>query len=368
MKTRITASITALFIASVTVAQAQNPFAAGNLAVEQLGNGLSPGASALSSAATPIFIDEFTTAGAPVQTIPINGVSALTDTGTGTSDGSLTRSTDGSVLTFAGYNLAAGTAGVTGSSASRGVGVVNANGQYSQAATSSSDFLANNTRSAVSDGNNHWVTGTGSGTSGGLWYSVGGAAPSQITTAGGNFRNVNIFNGNLYYSTGSGTSGIYAFIGIPTAAATGSLLFATGSGSSPYDFALNAAGNIAYVADDRTTALGGIEKWIFNGSAWSLSYTLAVGTGVGARQLTVDWSNPANPVIYATTGEVSANRLVDVTDTGSGALFATLATADVNTVFRGVDFTPTITPEPSTLALGGLGATVIAFFRRNRKA
>lgn len=351
-----------LFLGALLAAQAQ--FTPGNLAVEQIGNG----SAALSSAATPIFIDEFTTAGAPVQTIAITGASALTDTGTGTSDGALTRSTDGSVLTFAGYFLAAGTAGVTGSSAPRAVGVVNASGQYSQAATSSSDFLANNTRSAVSDGNNHWITGTGTGTSGGLWYSAGGAAPTQITTGGGNFRNVNIFNGNLYYSTASGTAGIYAFTGIPTIAATATLLFATGTGSSPYDFALNAAGNIAYVADDRSAASGGgIEKWVFNGTAWTLSYTLALGTTTagGARQLTVDWSG-ANPIIYATTTETSTNRLVDIADTGAGAVFNTLATAGANTVFRGVDFAPT--PEPSTLALGGLGLAAIAFFRRHRKA
>jgi hypothetical protein len=183
-------------LASIFTAHAQ--FTAGNLVVEQLGTG----ASSLTSAGTPIFIDEFTTAGgAPVQSIsiPSTGGSALTDTGTGTSDGSLTRSTDGSVVTFAAYNAAAGTASVASAAGiNRAVGVVTASGQSSLASSSSSAFLGNNTRSAVSDGHNYWATGTGTGSSGGLWYSAGGAAPTQITTAGGNFRNVNIFNGNLY--------------------------------------------------------------------------------------------------------------------------------------------------------------------------
>jgi autotransporter-associated beta strand protein len=54
--------------------------------------------------------------------------------------------------------------------------------------------------------------------------------------------------------------------------------------------------------------------------------------------LTVDWSNPNAPVIYATSAEASANRLVRIVDTGATSIPATLASAGTNAVFRGVDF------------------------------
>jgi hypothetical protein len=53
----------------------------------------------------------------------------------------------------------------------------------------------------------------------------------------------------------------------------------------------------------------------------------------------VDWSG-SNPLIYATTAEGSANRLVKITDTGSASTATTLATASPNTIFRGVAFAP----------------------------
>ena len=204
-----------------------------------------------------------------------------------------------------------------------------------------------------------------SGASGGQWYSSSGGTPSQITN--GNFRVPNIFNGTLYYSTGSGTRGIYAFSGIPTSAATASLLFGNGSSSSPYDFAFNPAGTIAYVADDNLpSAGGGIEKWTNNAGVWGLAYTLSVGglgSTNGARQLTVNFSG-VNPIIYATTSESVSNRLVRIEDTGASATALTLTTAPANEMFRGVDFVPT--PEPSVFALAALGSALAVSLRRRK--
>jgi hypothetical protein len=76
------------------------------------------------------------------------------------------------------------------------------------------------------------------------------------------------------------------------------------------------------------------------------------------RQFTVDFSG-AHPVIFGTTVEASANRLVEVTDTGAGSAFTLLATAGANTVYRGVDFTPTQVPEPSALVLLGLRSLLL---------
>src|ERR1019366_5765902 len=109
---------------------------------------------------------------------------------------------------------------------SRAVGVISASGTYSRVATGSSAFDGNNVRSAVSDGHNFWLAGTASATgNSGIWYSGGGGVPVQVGS--GNYRNANIASGNLYVSTSAGTTpGVSGFSGLPTGAATSSLLLA----------------------------------------------------------------------------------------------------------------------------------------------
>jgi hypothetical protein len=70
-----------------------------------------------------------------------------------------------------------------------------------------------------------------------------------------------------------------------------------------------------------------------------------------------------DPVIYATTE--SGTSLFEITDAGTGTTSGatTLDTAGANEDFRGLEFAPT--PEPTTLALAGLGlAGLIAFRKR----
>jgi hypothetical protein len=354
----------------LAVAANADPFTAGDLAVLQVGDG----SAGLTSSSTALFIDEFTTSGTWVQTIaiPTAGGTALTESGTASSEGALTLSSDGSVLTFAGYAASSGVASIASTAAatySRGVGVINASGTYSRVATGSSAFDGNNVRSAVSDGQNYWLAGTASATgNSGIWYSAGGGVPVQVSS--GNFRNANIANGNLYISTSSGTPGVYGFSGLPTGTATSSLLLAvTGGTPSPYDFALSPDGTYAYVADDRSgKTYGGIERWNLSAGVWTMAYNLAPGTtsNDGMRQFTVDFSG-THPVIYGTTVEGSANRLVEVTDTGAGSAFTLLATAPANEVYRGVDFTPTQVPEPSALVLLGLGSLLLVSRRSSAK-
>lgn len=343
--------------------QAAAQLVPGNLEVLQIGNG----SAALSSAGQALFIDQFNTTAlnqtpSPLISIPTDGT-GLVLSGSASSEGALTLSSDGSILTFGGYAASAGTASVASGNAAREVGRINAAGQFSVVANSSTALSGNNIRGAVSDGQNYWITSPN-----GLFYQNGGGTSLSLIASGvnsyTNTRVANLLNGSLYYSTSSGTHGIYAYAGMPTSTATPSLLFGTGSSSSPYDFSLNAAGNTAYVADDDSAASGGgVQKWVLSGGTWTLSYTIALGSGSagGARQMTVDWTG-ADPIIYATTTESSANRLVEVTDTGAGSTFELLATAANNTVFRGVDFAPV--PEPSALALIGLGLAGIVFRRR----
>src|SRR5262249_40364219 len=157
-----------------------------------------------------------------------------------------------------------------------------------------------------SNGTDLWISGTSGG--GGIRYAgLSATTSTSLTTTPTNIRATNVFNGQLYISSASGTFLGVATVGagLPnTAGQTTNLLpgFPTTGTLSTYQFAFADASTL-YVADDGTAANGGgIQKWTLSGGTWSLAYTLlnngAATTAV--RGLTVDASG-ANPVIYATT-------------------------------------------------------------------
>ena len=346
-----------------TTHRPQAAFTPGNIVVYRVGDG----AAALTNAATAGFLDEYTTAGVLVQSIPLpTAVSGsdkrVTNAGTSTSEGLLTRSTDGQYVLVTGYDAAVGTAGIaatTAAVANRTVARIDYNGTINSS-TALTDFAsAGNARGAIStNGTDIWVSGSNSGV---RYTTLGGTTSVQLSTAPTNIRSVNIFNNQVYMTSGSG-----AFFGISTVGTglsttsgqTTTVLpgFPTTAGPSPYGFSINATGDIAYVADDRAVASGGgIQKWVLSGGTWTLSYTLGTAGTTGCRGLTVDWSG-ANPVIYATCTETSATRFVKNTDLGAGSVASLLATAPANTVWRGVAFapvasaTPLISASPSSLS------------------
>src|SRR5438105_3156359 len=85
------------------------------------------------------------------------------------------------------------------------------------------------------------------------------AAPMSVLELTTNGRGGQVINNQLWYSTGSGTVGIYNFTGTPPTTASTAVLQASDTGTSPscWDFAINSAGTIMYVADTRTFANGG---------------------------------------------------------------------------------------------------------------
>ena len=344
---------TILSLLSVTLSIAgfsQTAFTAGNLVIYRVGDG----SAALTSAGTAAFMDEYTpTASAsPVRSIPMpTSGNMLVASGTATSEGLLTRTVDGTAVIAGGYNAATGTASITSSNSStinRTIGVIKYDGSVDVTTKLSDNISPSNIRSAAStDGTSFWV---GNAALGVRYATLGATASTQLNSvAPTNIRQVNIFSGNVYFSTSSVTPGIYQLgSGLPTTGGlTPTVLIGTGVGASPYGFVLKmagaspAAGDIAYIADDRLPASsGGVQKWTYNGAAWALTYILNTGT-TGVRGLTVDFTNPLLPVIFATTTETSANRIITITDDLSGTSTSTLvATAGTNTVFRGVQFAP----------------------------
>ena len=331
-------------------------FTTGNLVVLRIGDG----SASLSSAATASFLDEYTPTGTLVQSIanPTSGDNMIASSGTAGSEGALSLSPDGVYLTFAGYNAVIGTASIKGTTAA----VVNRIAlSYDKklaitSIKSATAYSGDNIRSAVRNGNDFWAGGTssGAGTNGVQYFGTGTAG--QVSATMTNVRVVNIFNGQLYFTTGSSTVGIYK-VGsdLPTGTGVTSTLeigttYGTGT-ASPYGFSFNSTSTICYVADDRTSANGGgILKFTKTGETWVYAYTLSLG--IGARGLAVDWS-ATNPIIYATTTD---NKIAKIEDSGASAVSLVLVTGATNTAFRGIGFTPdlntsTQTPKSQTWTL-----------------
>lgn len=338
-------------------AQASAQITPGNLVVVRVGDG----AAALSNAAQPVFLDEFTTAGTFVQTIAMptvaNGANLpITNSGTATSEGFVTLSTDGRYLVTVGYGTTVGTASVastTSTAAPRVISRISLDGTIDTSTAIDTLFSGNNIRSAATDdGTQFWAAG---GNSGVVYTTLGALGGTSLNTvAPTNLRLVNVSGGQLYCTSGSGsTRGVISVgTGLPTTAGqTLTLLpgFPTAS-ASPYDF-FQADANTFYVADDRTNGLGGIQKWELIAGTWTLSYTLATNATTGCRGLSGQVNNGLT-TLFATTTTTPLNELVTVTDTGATSTFTSLATAGTNTVLRGLRFVNV----PHSISFAGAGS------------
>jgi hypothetical protein len=297
---------------------------------------------------------------------------------------------NGQSLVFGGYNTAAGLASVATTDATVTLRTVVRVDSAGAIATSNlpNSFNGSNIRSAVTtNGTDVWVAGNAGGglgaTGGTRYHAFGSGAVTQLSSTTTNNRVVTIFGNQLYVSSATGAfQGLSTFgPGLPTTSGqTLTLLpgFPTAAGPSPYghfglDNPLNPVAGIDtfYVADDSSVATGGgLQRWVNNGTTWSLTGTVAPGT-VGLRGLT--GSVTGNTVtLYGTTAEASANRLVSISDvlTAAGGAFSptgftNLATAGANTAFRGASFTPV--PEPVHVLLVSAAGTGLLWLVRRRK-
>ena len=369
-------------------------FGVGNLLVSKYGDGT----TTLSSAATNVAINEFSTAGNSIQSIAFatSGANRFTDAGNATSNGYL--NTYNGYVAISGYDAATGTASVS-SSNNKAVQVLDSTGSVVNRAvfptggatgTPPSPFSGSNIRSAIAtSATNFYATGNSSGTpaTGGAWYSDSTNYTQVSSTATGqpnNMRNVGIFGGQLYASAASGGNlGVVAVgSGLTTSAGqTSTLIINAGTGANTYGFVMfdtNSDGtmDLAYLADDRTTAGGGLQKWMLVSGTWTQSWARLVnGAGTlsgtaatgfaGLRGLTGTWDAVNGAQLYATTTETNNNRLISILDNGSVPTTATnLASAGTNYAFRGVAFTPAAVPAPGALALLGVAGLIGARRRR----
>jgi len=307
----------------------------GNIVVSRI----STTSTFVSNQAYQVNVDEYTTGGTLVQTLAMPTTTSganyrLTMTQSATSEGFLTRSTDGRYLTIAGYDAAIGTGSLpTTSSIARVLGRVAANGAI-DTRTGQAFGTATNPRSAVTfDGDKLWLAYA---TQGSYYFPLAGGAGVQVNSSALNSRVANIFNNQLYVSIAANISAVGAGLpenssGVPTLGLTGVL--------SGYDFYF-ANANTLYVADDGAST--GIRKFTYNGATWTARYTINSGlTGSNAtRALAGVWTSDTNVRLYTVHSDNTV-RWVDDNPTltsNPNNPFTTIATGNSTNTFRGVEF------------------------------
>ena len=326
-------------------------FTPGNIVILRVGSGL----TTLSNASTAVYLDEYTVTGTLVQSIAVPAAvsgsnHALTLSGSAATEGELTLSPGGQYVTFTGFDTVPGYAGVSSGVTNRTIGRVDATGIVNTATgfLAGSAFVGGNFRSAVTnDGNEFWAAGSG-GATGGIWYAAFGsftASGVQTSATINTVRDVNIFGGQLYFTTSS--AGVYTDgTGLPTATGQTETMLpglpTADSTISPFAFLFldessSVSGlDVLYVADN--TATGGIYKyslvsgsWVSNGNIANASGLTGL-TGFHSCHGTTLFASCATGV-FTLTDTAGYNRSI------SGS-YTQIVTAAANTLVHGIAFTP----------------------------
>lgn len=340
----------AIALATSSLPASAGPLTPGNLVLVEV--------SGTANTGGPITIRELTVTGSTVQSLPVNsGSGGGQISANAPSEGQISLNAAGDSWTLGVYvppfTGSGALSGRTSGEAARGFMTLSTSGSVSATATplmlgtGSTAYSGQNIRNGVQAGNDFWFAGSNGTNAGVVTYSGSTAQATRVQNV--NARVVQVLDGNLYYSTGSGTTGLYRYTGLPsgTAAATPWLTGVTGQGTNPYDFVIAASGSTAYVADSGI----GVQKFTFDGSAWAHAYDFTA-TGVTSNAgfgLAVDFS-AQNPRLFWTT----PTQVFTAIDAGSAAVGTSIASiATAAGAFRGLDIVPV--PEPSTCVLAGLG-------------
>ncbi|RXK80966.1 T9SS type A sorting domain-containing protein [Filimonas effusa] len=344
-------NLLAFFFLFFTMRALADPFTPGNIVVVRIGNGI----TSLSSAAQIVFLDEYTPCGSLVQSIQlpvaVSGANKrLTLPMYDVTEGYLTLSRDGQHLVLAGYDAAPGTASVstsTSASINRVIGLVGMDGSVNTSTAPGDAFSGTVIRSAAADSNRIWMAGGSQG----IRYTTAGSTSSTLiaSTTG---RYISIADSGLYLSSTAGSirmarigSGLPVTGSQPVTALPGFPV--TGS---PYQFFLadmDAAVpgvDVLYVAEDGAKV---ISKYSLVAGSWVANGSLGVTTDI-YRGITGKVAG-GNVILYAVRRNSNTTKggsqIVTLTDSTGynnniNGSFELVATADSNTIFRGIVLLP----------------------------
>jgi len=272
-----------------------------------------------------------------------------TASGTASSEGLLSLSTNGQYLLLTGYaeTLGVDAGSLSGSSVPRVVGRISASGQIDTSTSPSNFATGNNPRSVASpDGVNLWLGGASNGVEYTTFGSTG-AATLVGETPVTNIRGLGIFEGQLYASSGSSSIRL-ATVGTGLPETTGQTItnlpgFETSG--SPYQFyftTLNGGTgpDTVYVSD--TSA--GVQKFSLVSGSWTANGALSAGSDFleGIAGVT----SGTTVTLFATgSGSGSQGLLVTVVDSSGfnepiNGTLTPLVTAAANMTYRGVALFP----------------------------
>jgi hypothetical protein len=353
----------------------------GNLTVFKVTSG-----APLTNTGTAIIAEEYLPVGAAQGSpsysvaLPTTGANKVVVSGSATSAGGISRSENGRYILVPGYNGLVGDANSTFTTNGT-VRTIDGSGNAGAGMQASTLWFSasNNLRGATSDdGTNYWMAGNGVGI-----QTATPGAPATVTTistTSTNNRYIGIFNGQLFYSTGSGANGIYK-VGNGKPTTTGQTSVIQAASTSPFGFSVSPDGLTIYAFGSANT----IVRFTYSGTYNPITFTYSGGTWstastgftlTGATGVAVDWNNYAfstginGAKIYA----CNPTTLVTVNDNGTSAITTTtLRTISGNNAFRGLAFSPvrqTVILGANTPATGTLtaGASNVELFQFNLAA
>jgi hypothetical protein len=366
-------------------AQSNSRFDLGNFVIVRAGDG----STTLSSNAARVDLVEFGLSGTtytaydtvtlPSATTGGNNLGNVTLSGSATSDGGVSLSSNGAFITLGGYDAQLGSASVSGTTSTTANRVV-ATVAVSNLAVSvnpkltDSSFSGDNFRSVASDGTRFYLSGNASATANrGVRYAATSSATASTQIINANTRQVRLVNGRAVYASASGIS--YSSSASPTTA-----------DAAPIALTLSAAVSDTgqFVFFDRSSTvgvsdLGGVDTlYVVDGSAVRKYEYSGTGTNWTSRG---SFTTAASAFGLAGAVTTSGVQLVAVAKTASdNAIYALLdsvafggtvsgsmtsvATAGANFTFKGVEYVP----EPGTLSLLALGTLPILRRRQRTRA
>jgi hypothetical protein len=329
--------------------------------------------SANSNRSREVFLHEIdTSTGATIQIISISraGTDKLTVTGTATTEGMLKRSVNKAYLTFGGYDLEVGVSSPTSSAAAamRVIARVSSNGSVdlSTKVPLSEMHGANAMRAVAStDGTAMFAAG---GSVGLRYVPFGGGSgvSKNLSATVTNMRSIGIFDNTIYMAHTAGTA-ISRVYRVPTSLTTLDSVGAenlpdipTTSGITASDFWMADLSDavpgvdVLYIADEGSS--GGIIKFSLVGGKWVESGRILNTLDATNTYRTITGEKTSTGVVLFAVRN-GGTQLVKIYENGgynaAPSLLANpqvIATAVLNTAFRGVAFAPQDISLPLTLS------------------